>query len=109
MGARSRNSQGRISNLIRLAEADADALKEYARKNFSKMYEYYDASTQAYIDAVESGQSVTIVPTPFHVNYRALTVYLLPELRDKLQEISKAHGTHIGREIATAVTFLVRN
>ena len=109
MSQRVPNSQGRISNLIRSTEADGQLINEYAKQHYSKKYEYYCASAQAFIDHFKSNADISFVQTPFNVSYKGITIYLTPHLYDQLNEIALSTGTQIGRVIATAMLHMARS
>ncbi|MEO9901212.1 hypothetical protein [Nisaea sp.] len=108
MNSRVLNPQGRISNLVRFSESDANLIRKFATENHPKMYEYYDASAVAFLDAVTSGAEIAFVPTPYNISYKALTIYLTPDIHAKLDEFASTEGTKLGRVIATAILFLAR-
>tara|TARA_R110002126_G_scaffold205787_2_gene353076 strand:+ start:344 stop:679 length:336 start_codon:yes stop_codon:yes gene_type:complete len=109
MSRRVPNAQGRISNLIRISADDWRLIDDYVKEHFSRKYEYYDASSQSFLDYYPGASSVQFVMTPVNVEYRAVAVYLDPDIHEKLVLLANQVGIALGRVIATAVTHMARS
>ena len=109
MSRRVPNAQGRISNLIRFSADDWRLIDDYVKSNYSRKYEYYDASAQSFLDYYPDASSVQFVMTPVNVEYRAIAVYLDPDIHKDLVKLANQAGLSLGRVIATAVTHLARS
>jgi hypothetical protein len=102
------NQLGRTSNLVRFSSGDWELIENYITAKGMKKYEYYDASSKAFLDHVTQSGDITIVPTPVTKDYRSKTIYLEPEMHARLDEIADARGISVGRVMATAILHLVQ-